>query len=333
MTAQTITQFPRPSSARPLRYDLKWDGFRALARKNGRGVVELVSRRQKSLTRSFQEVAAVVAEHVPARTGLDGEIVRLSADGRLDFRALLERNGAGRCAGALAAAAPCHYVAFDLLELAGEDYRPRPLTERRAALEQLLAPVPAASSLTLCPQTGDPDEALEWFAAYAPVGIEGLVVKVASSPYRPRDRHAWMKYKRRVTTEVIVGGVVGGLDRPAELLVGRYGAGGEPLRVVGRSVPLSDRQAAELAPVLKPADGDHPWPAELPASWTGGRYGKSDPTRYVQVAPELVVEVAVDMATAGDRWRHPVRFERTRPDLDPAVVPVDLDIDSDGPAG
>ncbi len=53
----------------------------------------------------------MIAEHVPARTVMEGEIVRLSTAGRLDFGALLlGRNGAGRHAGALAVAAPCQFV-------------------------------------------------------------------------------------------------------------------------------------------------------------------------------------------------------------------------------
>jgi hypothetical protein len=64
-----------------------------------------------------------------------------------------------------------------------------------------------------------------------------------------------------------------------------------------------------LAALLRPAT-THPWPKLLPPHpYGGGR------TAYRRVAPEVVVELSVDLAMDGPRWRHPVRFVRVRGEL------------------
>jgi hypothetical protein len=65
----------------------------------------------------------------------------------------------------------------------------------------------------------------------------------------------------------------------------------------------------------------------LPAGWAGSQYGRHEPISYIRVRPELVVEVAVDVAVERGRWRHPVRYMRPRPDLAPADIPRGLEVD------
>lgn len=68
---------------------------------------------------------------------------------------------------------------------------------------------------------------------------------------------------------------------------------------------------------------------ELPPSWIGGTFGRKQPTPYVRVEPTLVVEVRGDPATHGrERWRHGVRYLRSRPDLSPGDIPRDLDLET-----
>ncbi|MEU9886865.1 hypothetical protein [Sphaerisporangium sp. NPDC051011] len=71
----------------------------------------------------------------------------------------------------------------------------------------------------------------------------------------------------------------------------------------------------------------HPWPTLLPSGWAGGLYGKTEPTQYLRVHLEPVVEIEVDVAAEHGRWRHALRYLRPRPDLDPADVPLGLDLD------
>jgi ATP-dependent DNA ligase len=329
MEAGTVTRFPVSSVRRPLVYEPKFDGFRCLVDADSSGQVELFSRRNKPLTRAFPEITAAVAAEIPAGTMLDGEIVRWGSDNRLDFAALGRRSAAGgKITQHLAATEPCHLVVFDVLRLRGTDLRRQPLLERRTALRELVDGIERPSRIiTLCPQTSDMGTATRWFDDYATVGVEGLVVKTANGRYQPGLK-TWWKYKKRVTVETLLGGVTGGLNQPKELLVGRIRSDDEQLHVVGRSVPLSKTQAAQIAAVARLAKPDHPWPDEMPAGAIAGRYGATDPIAYVKVDPTVVVEVAVDMATTHGRWRHPVRFVRTRPDLEAADVPRDLDLDS-----
>lgn len=308
-------------------YEPKWDGFRAITRVDERGESTVCSRRSKSLSAAFPEIVEATARALPASTTVDGEIVRWSSEGRLDFAALQRRLHAGRGAKQLARAEPCHYVIFDLLKLRGADLRDRPLSERRAALEQLLAGAAATSALALGLQTRDVGQAREWFDSLAAVGIEGLIVKAAGQPYRSGGRE-WLKVKHYTTTEVIIGGLTGTMARPQGLIVGRYRSGTGELMVVGRSTILSGVAAAEVAAVVKSAGEAHPWPEVLPPGWTSNIYGNREPTRYTRVIPDVVLEVRVDVATDRHRWRHPVRYLRLRPDLTVDDVPPDLELDA-----
>ncbi|WP_236009794.1 ATP-dependent DNA ligase [Actinomadura physcomitrii] len=307
------------------RYEPKWDGFRALAVVNDKGGVRLWSRRLKSLNDAFPEVVLAVFDALPPGTVVDGEIVRWGRDGRLDFAALQRRHVAGRRRRELALTEPCHYVVFDVLETGGTDHRPRPLSERRNILEHLLSGVPDTSPIVLCPQLRDAGEARVWFEILPAQGIEGLVVKAASGRYQ-EGRRGWWKVKHRTTTEAVVGGVTGGAAAPETLILGRHRPDGR-LRVVGRSGPLPPAARRELAGLLTPAGDDHPWPAVLPPGWAGGLPGTEAPTPYVRVVPDLVVEISVDAAAEHGRWRHSVRYVRTRTDLHPMQIPKDLHLE------
>jgi hypothetical protein len=90
------------------------------------------------------------------------------------------------------------------------------------------------------------------------------------------------------------------------------------LVVVGRTGPLSPRQAAELAAVLTPAGPEHPWPDRIGTGRFGGGRLSVPLTR---VRPEVVVEVSVDAALQAGVFRHPMRYVRVRADLRPEDVP------------
>ncbi|TDD97714.1 ATP-dependent DNA ligase [Actinomadura rubrisoli] len=307
------------------RYEPKFDGFRATAIVNEHGGVSLSSRRLTRFNETFPEIALAVFDVLPPATVVDGEIVRWSRDGRLDFGALQRRQVAGGQRAVLALREPCHYVVFDVLEAGGEDLRSLPLSDRRRVLEQLLAAVPGTSLVVPCPQLTDRGEATLWFELLTVQGIEGLVVKAADDPYREGKR-GWWKVRHRWTTEAIIGGVTDGIDAPRTLLLGRYSSSGR-LRLVARSVALRRQIRAGFAGVLSPAGGGHPWPEMLPAGWAGGLSGAEEPIQYTRVEPTVVVEIAVDAAAEHGRWRHAARYVRLRTDLAPEDVPTGLDIE------
>jgi ATP-dependent DNA ligase len=293
-------------------YEPKWDGYRLVVVRTG-GSTRVWSKQGRDLTDRFPDVVAAAVAQVPAGTVLDGEVVIWNGS-RLDFGLLQQRmvTPAGRIA-ALAAAHPASYVAFDLLAAGGTDLRAWTLTRRRAVLADLAARW--APPLQLSPATTDPAEARTWFHDYRPAGVEGLVAKGAGTRYAP-GRREWLKVKSWETTEVIAGGVIGPIERPSQLVAGRYRDG--ELVVVGRTSPLSPRQSAELAAVLTPADGDHPWPERIGTGRFGGGRLSVVLTR---VDPAVVAEVSADAALQAGVFRHPLRFVRVRPDLVPADLP------------
>ncbi|WP_327687896.1 hypothetical protein [Streptomyces tubercidicus] len=106
--------------------------------------------------------------------------------------------------------APAHYVAFDCLQFAGENVMRLPYEQRRRKLEQLFAEAELGPPWTLCPMTRDRNQALRWMRewAAADAGLEGIVAKKLSEPYRPGVR-GWSKIRVRATTEAVVGAVTG----------------------------------------------------------------------------------------------------------------------------
>ena len=140
----------------------------------------------------------------------------------------------------------------------------------------------------------------------APVGVEGVVAKGAGDPYRP-DQRGGVKVKIRDTADALIGAVVGTLERPTRLVLGRLIEDG--LRIVGSTHELRPAHQVEVAALLVAAD-EHPWPAELALGW-----GTRERTPIVRVEPTITVEVLADQAIDAGRWRHTTRFVRTRPDL------------------
>src|SRR5437867_6393023 len=102
--------------------EVKWDGYRAQAIKNG-ATVSLASRNLKSITGQFPAVAQAVARVRAKSAHLDGEIVALDADGRPSFQGLHHWSLEGLT---------LVYYAFDLLHLNGRDLAKLPLDDRRA---------------------------------------------------------------------------------------------------------------------------------------------------------------------------------------------------------
>ncbi|MBT1094213.1 ATP-dependent DNA ligase [Streptomyces sp. Tu102] len=290
----------------------KWDGFRAQLAVEA-GSVTLRSRRGTDMAAAFPEITAEGAQ-LPDKTALDGELV-VWAQGRLAFERLqdrLHRRGPG--AARAADAWPAHFVAFDLLRLSGTLTTSWPYHRRRAALEAVFAGRRLSAPWTLCPSTTDPEQVAEWLT-WGSIGMEGVIYKRLSDPYRPAMR-GWLKYKPRETTEAIVGAVTGPLAAPRTLLLGRYDTAGQ-LQHVGRTTTLAKAASQSMAALLSAAEGEHPWTGwSFSAGW-----GSRETLDVTLVRPGLVVEVGVDVARDGaGRGRHPTRLHRPRPEESPGEV-------------
>ncbi|MBM7820480.1 bifunctional non-homologous end joining protein LigD [Cellulosimicrobium cellulans] len=187
-------------------FEMKWDGFRALAHVS-RGGVRLVSRSGKDMTVTYPELQAL-AEQVPAEAlpvVLDGEIVALDARGRPSFRRLQQRANIAK-PGDVAAArrkVTVDLMVFDVLETAGRSLAKRPYDERREILEDVLgdarAPVHVPPAFD-----GDLDAAMETSRR---LGLEGVVAKRRDGTYSSGRRSAlWLKLKHAQSQEVVVVG-------------------------------------------------------------------------------------------------------------------------------
>ncbi|MEU3700037.1 ATP-dependent DNA ligase [Streptomyces griseoviridis] len=287
----------------------KWDGFRAGLSAAG-GQVVLRSRNGTQMGPAFPEVVAAAAQ-LPDASALDGELI-VWEQGRLAFTRLqdrLRRRGAG--AERAAREWPAHFVAFDVLRLAGTDTTGWPYRRRRIALEDLFADQRLQAPRALCPSTTDPATTREWLTWTTPTALKGVVFKPLDSTYRPGVRGVWKKYKPRETTEAVVGAVTGPVAAPRTLLLGRLDAAGR-LQYTGRTTALARPAGEAVGAHLVPSGSGHPWRGwSFSAGW-----GSQRTLEAALVEPELVVEVGVDVARDGaGRWRHAARFHRARPDL------------------
>jgi ATP-dependent DNA ligase len=307
-------------------YEPKWDGFRAIVFR-GTSNLFIQSRDLRPLDRYFPELHAALLEKLPKDCVVDGEIV-ITAPHGLDFDALqLRLHPAASRVAKLAKETPASFVAFDLLASGRRNLIAAPQTERRQALEQLLANVGPPVYLT--PATRDRGLAAQWLKQFEGAGLDGVIVKPADLPYLPGKR-AMIKVKHARTAECVVAGFrwhKSGKDTVGSLLLGLYDDRAVLQHVgVTSSFTMAKRKqlAEELAPLRKNALKDHPWRewAQADASelnrmpgaqsrWSAGKDLSWEPLRI-----ERVCEVKYDHLQ-GDRFRHAATFLRWRPDKQP----------------
>jgi bifunctional non-homologous end joining protein LigD len=161
-------------------HEIKQDGYRLIARKRD-GRVRLFTRRGYDWTERYPRIGEAVTAIRAASVVIDGEAVCCDGSGVAIFDQLHSRAFDDRV----------FLYAFDLLELDGEDWRPRPLEERKAKLEQLIAIAPAGIRYS---EHLDGDGATI-FAHACKLGFEGIVSKHRESPYRSGPSKTWLKVK------------------------------------------------------------------------------------------------------------------------------------------
>jgi DNA ligase 1 len=174
----------------------KWDGIRAQVI-HRQDEVLVWTRGEELVTDVYPEIAALGAA-IPSGTVIDGEILAWRDDRPLSFNVLQQRIGRKRIDAALLRDAPVMLIAYDLLEWQGEDWRSKPLTERRAQLAQLIAQLPPTIACRLSPIVEAPDwesvaaERQESRAHEA----EGFMLKRLNAPYGVgRVKGDWWKWK------------------------------------------------------------------------------------------------------------------------------------------
>jgi DNA ligase D-like protein (predicted ligase) len=197
-------------------YEVKWDGYRAQAVKDG-AIVSLASRNLKNITRQFPAIAEAASRIRAKSAVLDGEVVALDAQGRPSFQALHHSALEG---------VSIVYYAFDLLHLNGRDLTKSPLDERRAALRDVVQGTggpggPVRQVLLLSePLPGTPDQIAD---AVRQLGLEGIVAKRRRSAYTAgRRSDAWVKVRFAKHQELVIGGYKPTATNFDSLLVGYY---------------------------------------------------------------------------------------------------------------
>jgi bifunctional non-homologous end joining protein LigD len=190
-------------------YQLKFDGYRAIAFKTG-GRVHLRSRNDNDFSLRYPGVMRGLAK-LPDETVIDGEIVALGEDGRPSFNALQNYGSAGT---------PILYFVFDVMVFDGRDVKGETLEVRRALLERKIVP----RLLEPARYTGGLDASLrDLIHSVRMQGLEGLVAKRRDSRYESGRRSgAWLKMRVNRGQEFVIGGYTVGTNTFDALIFGYY---------------------------------------------------------------------------------------------------------------
>jgi bifunctional non-homologous end joining protein LigD len=203
-------------------YEVKWDGYRAVAFLDGKSV-RLVSRNQNDLTVAYPELHAIT-DYISARTAiLDGEIVALDEQGRSSFSLMQQRTGVGEGGRRIRRTRddiPVVYYVFDVLYADGYDVTQADLEKRK----QLLASILQHNDLV---RYSDHyvGSGTALFEAAAQRGLEGIIAKRRRSCYVQKRSSDWVKIKIVKRQECVIGGYTdprGARENFGSIVLGLY---------------------------------------------------------------------------------------------------------------
>jgi DNA ligase 1 len=274
----------------------KWDGIRAQVMRRA-DAVYIWSRGEELITERFPEIVQRTLR-LPIDVVLDGEILAWR-DGQVQsFADLQQRIGRKSLNARILAGTPVRFLAYDLLELRGEDLRARPLRERRALLEHLLQECPDTFEASQLLVGHEWRELKEMRESSRERRVEGMMLKHAESIYSAgRQRGTWWKWKvDPYTFDGVLIYAEPGRGRRANLLTDYTFAvrDGETFVPVAKAYSgLSDREIGKVDRWIRQN--------------TLERFG---PVRAVQ--PQLVFEIAFEGIAESSRHKSgvAVRFPR-----------------------
>jgi len=297
-------------------YEIKWDGYRAVAFAYGSNV-ELKSRNNKSFSEKFYPIQQEL-EKMNINAVIDGEIVVLGEKGSADFGSL--QNWRSEADGDLV------YYVFDILWYEGKDLKDLLLTDRKKILEQIL---PSSQSIVVSQDFHT--SGIEFLEAAKKMGLEGIMAKKKDSLYQTHNRTKdWLKIKANKRQEVVIGGFTLNEDSNklfSSLLVGVYE--GKKLIYTGKvGTGFNAKMQKEMMQLFKPFITKKIPFSEEPDVNKPSRFRPNPPHATVTwLKPELIGEVSYTELTTDGVMRHP-SFEGMRSDKKAETVILEKEGDT-----
>lgn len=293
-------------------YEIKWDGYRALALCN-EDKVDLISRNNKKFNDKFYPITSAL-QKLKLNAVLDGEIVVLQNTGATSFGSLQNwRSEADR---------ELIYYVFDVLWLDGYNLMQIPLKKRRELIKQV---VPLEGLIRESENIHAP--AKDFLATAKALGLEGIMAKRENSFYIPGERsHDWLKIKALKRHEVVIGGYTKNKGSPklfSALLVGIFENGA--LHYTGKiGTGFSDKMQKEMLAQFKPLTIRNSPFSTVPDVNLPSRFRPAPPHAEVfWLSPKLVCEVSYTEITSDGVMRHP-SFEGMREDKEAREVHAEI---------
>lgn len=302
---QLATLVDRPPTDDRWLHEIKYDGYRILARIEGNHI-RLFSRNGKDWSNRFPSLCTALRDLNLGYAWIDGEVAHLLPDGRSGFGEL-------QLALSKEDDRSLVYLLFDLLFHAGRDIRGQPLIERKALLQRLLDAGGHSPKLRFSDHLRGHGQ--EFYDQACKVGLEGIISKLADRPYRSGRSRDWQKIKCIRRQEFVIIGYTdpaGSRRGFGALLLGIHEQEGV-LRYAGRvGTGFDERTLRDLHGRLQTLHSRRaPVPREqLPPEALRGAHW---------VRPELVAEVAFADWTRDGVLRHP-SFQGLREDKPPREV-------------
>ncbi len=284
-------------------YEVKWDGYRALAFVN-KGKVDLLSRNNKSFNEKFYPIYDLLLGW-KINAVLDGEILVLNSKGVSNFGSL--QNWRSEADGELV------FYVFDILWYDGKNLMEMPLYQRQAILNEVLPTDDDRVRLGKVFKASGVD----FFDAASRMGLEGIIAKKTDSIYATdRRSKEWLKIKVQKRQEVVIAGFTKNADTAksfSSLLLGVYEKG--KLQYVGKvGTGFSDKLQKTMMEQFKPIIIEKSPFESIPDVNKPSRFRPNPPkAQATWLKPELVCEVAFTEVTEDGVFRHP-SFQGMRED-------------------
>ncbi len=281
----------KPFSNKDWLYEIKWDGYRAIAELDN-GDVKFYSRNGNSFLTTYTPIIEELLE-MKLKAVLDGEVVVINEEGNPDFQKLQYYSENTHL--------PLLYYVFDLLELNGKKLYSHPLIERKNLLRELIKDNPLVKYSDHIEERGE-----DFFEVSKHKNLEGIMAKKKNSLYYPSKRSAdWLKIKHHKSDEAVIAGFTsprGGRKYFGALVLGTF-VNGKFTYIGHTGSGFNTETLKEVYAKLQPLITEKSPFAEkvktnMPVTW---------------VQPKYVCELQFSEWTSDGKLRHPI-FLRMRED-------------------